>query len=87
MLLGDGRTKIGMEGLRTVYMVGDNPESDILGANQFESEEGVEWKGVLVRSGVFGGGEVVHRPEAVVDDVLEAVEWALRREGRGVDDR
>ncbi|KAK3336640.1 HAD-like domain-containing protein [Cercophora scortea] len=75
--------------LRSVYMVGDNPESDIAGANDFVSEVGTEWCSVLVGTGVWRpdvrGGEGVlkgrFKPTAVVRDVREAVAWALEREG------
>ncbi|KAK4124821.1 HAD-superfamily hydrolase [Parathielavia appendiculata] len=72
--------------LRTVYMVGDNPESDIAGANRHISEGGTEWVSVLVRTGVWSearGGrlEGEFTPREVVDDVAAAVKWALKREG------
>lgn len=83
-LLGKGQTRIGMEGLKRVYMVGDNPESDILGANQYKSPVGSTWHSILVRSGVYTGGEPVHKPEAVVDDVWDAVRWGMEKEGMEV---
>ncbi|KAI2778077.1 HAD-superfamily hydrolase [Daldinia loculata] len=70
--------------LERVYMVGDNPASDIRGANEYESPEGTEWKSVLVRTGVWNperGGDPVFKPRAIVDDVKGAVEWALGQEG------
>lgn len=70
-----------MEGLKRVYMVGDNPESDILGANQYVSEAGSKWESILVRSGVYSGGKPAHEPRFVADDVWDAVGWAMRREG------
>ena len=80
-LLGQGRTKIGMEGLKRVYMVGDNPESDILGANQYESPAGSTWHSILVRSGVYNGGEPAHKPKTIVEDVWDAVRWGMKQEG------
>lgn len=73
----------GKAGLSSVYMVGDNPESDIAGANEFKSEEGADWCSVLVRTGVWhpDRGEMKHQPRVIVDDVAAAVRWALRREG------
>ena len=63
-------------------MVGDNPESDIRGANDFESPHGVEWSSVLVNTGVHRkGSEPKYKPTAMVEDVLAAVKWALREEG------
>ncbi|TPX13944.1 uncharacterized protein E0L32_005644 [Thyridium curvatum] len=74
------------EELRAVYMIGDNPESDIRGANEYESEAGTEWCSVLVRTGVWspergGGGRMAYRPTSIADDVRAAVRWALKREG------
>ena len=56
----------------------DNPESDILGANQYKSPTGSQWSSILVRTGVYPGGEPVHKPTVIVEDVWEAVEWALK---------
>ncbi|KAI0393390.1 HAD-superfamily subfamily IIA hydrolase [Xylariaceae sp. FL0594] len=70
--------------LARVYMVGDNPESDIRGANEYVSPQGTEWASVLVRTGVWNkdrDGEPRHKPHAIADDVAGAVEWALKREG------
>ncbi|KAK8854859.1 TIGR01456 family HAD hydrolase [Kwoniella newhampshirensis] len=60
-----------------VYMVGDNPASDIAGANAHG------WSSILVRTGVFRdpNGEVPeHEPTVIADDVEKGVEWAIRRE-------
>ena len=75
--------------LTSVYMVGDNPESDIAGANGHLSDNGTAWHSVLVRTGVWSehrsGGEAAlqgrTRPKVIVEDVEAAVEWALRKEG------
>ncbi|PHH89969.1 hypothetical protein CDD83_4830 [Cordyceps sp. RAO-2017] len=71
--------------LRRVYMIGDNPESDIRGANEFEAEDGTEWLPILVRTGVWRQTaterEPRHRPAVIVDDVVDAIVWALRNEG------
>ena len=68
--------------LRTVYMVGDNPESDIRGANDYRSQDGTDWCSVLVRTGVWSPerGEPAYQPRVVVDDIKAAVDWALKRE-------
>ncbi|CAJ2504300.1 Uu.00g116940.m01.CDS01 [Anthostomella pinea] len=75
----------GLDGnpLERVYMVGDNPESDIRGANEYRSPAGTDWTSVLVRTGVWSAerGEPKHTPRVVVDDVKAAVGWALEREG------
>ena len=47
---GDGEE---LHDLKTVYMVGDNPESDILGANSYVSAQGTRWVSALVETGVY----------------------------------
>lgn len=64
--------------LRRVYMIGDNPESDIRGANSYRSKHGSEWYSILVRSGVYAGGEPAWTPKMIVDGVKDAVEWGLK---------
>jgi ribonucleotide monophosphatase NagD (HAD superfamily) len=56
-------------------MVGDNPKSDVAGANSM----GRPWQSVLVRTGVFQGeNDREHPADVVVDDVAEAVSFALK---------
>jgi ribonucleotide monophosphatase NagD (HAD superfamily) len=82
MLGGHGEGKRKVSQLKRVFMVGDNPESDIRGANEFASPTGAEWTSVLVETGVHRKGtRPAHTPKAVVVDVLGAVKWALREEG------
>ncbi|KAK7202557.1 HAD-like domain-containing protein [Myxozyma melibiosi] len=60
-----------------VYMVGDNPASDIRGGNSYG------WSTLLVRSGVYKDGDVLDsrsKPTAVVDNVLAAVMQAIEFE-------
>lgn len=76
-----GEVKGEREPLERVYMVGDNPESDIRGANEFRSREGTEWRSLLVRTGVYKGEKTKYEPTAVVDNVEAAVKWALEAEG------
>ncbi|KAL1986359.1 hypothetical protein VTN96DRAFT_6438 [Rasamsonia emersonii] len=64
--------------IRRVYMVGDNPESDIRGANSYRSKHGSDWHSILVRTGVYNGGEPAWTPRTIVDNVLKAVEWGLK---------
>ncbi|KAL4923666.1 putative aspartyl-tRNA synthetase Dps1 [Aspergillus undulatus] len=64
--------------LRNVYMVGDNPESDIRGANSYRSAHDSKWHSLLVRTGVYRGGEPAWTPKTIVDDVRRAVEWGLQ---------
>ncbi|EGY16820.1 hypothetical protein VD0002_g2794 [Verticillium dahliae] len=66
--------------IETVFMIGDNPESDIAGANSFQSRKGYKWESILVESGVFAAGtKPVHQPTHITKDVKSAVEWALRQ--------
>ncbi|KAL2109665.1 hypothetical protein VUR80DRAFT_2159 [Thermomyces stellatus] len=60
-----------------IYMVGDNPQSDIIGGNMYG------WNTCLVRTGVFQGGENDENNPAsfgVFDTVLDAVQAAVRKE-------
>ncbi|KAH6871427.1 HAD-like domain-containing protein [Thelonectria olida] len=60
-----------------VYMVGDNPASDIIGGNMYG------WNTCLVRTGVFQGGDNDEENPAnfgVFPNVLEAVKAALRKQ-------
>jgi len=59
-----------------VYMIGDNPESDIAGANA------AGWASVLVHTGVYDpkDGPPRHKPTHEVEDVEAAVKWAIERE-------
>lgn len=59
-------------------MIGDNPESDIRGANSYRSKHGSDWQSILVKTGVYRGGEPTWTPHVIVDDVKKAVEWALK---------
>ncbi|KAI0121100.1 HAD-like domain-containing protein [Xylariales sp. AK1849] len=60
-----------------IYMIGDNPASDIIGGNMYG------WNTCLVRTGVFQGGDNDENNPAnfgVFPNVLEAVQTALRKE-------
>ncbi|KAI0405231.1 HAD-superfamily hydrolase [Xylaria palmicola] len=60
-----------------IYMIGDNPASDIIGGNMYG------WNTCLVRTGVFQGGANDENNPAnfgVFPNVLEAVQTALRKE-------
>jgi HAD superfamily hydrolase (TIGR01456 family) len=75
--------------LKRVYMVGDNPESDVRGALEYFPEDGTEWVPILVRTGVWKQTDVQrepkYKPAVIVDDVLDAINWGMRREGIDVD--
>jgi ribonucleotide monophosphatase NagD (HAD superfamily) len=65
----------------TVYFVGDTPESDIRGTNQFNEKSKNEWYSILVRTGVFQeGAEPAYKPRVTVDTVLDAVNHGMHRE-------
>ncbi|DAA77773.1 TPA_exp: Uncharacterized protein A8136_6319 [Trichophyton benhamiae CBS 112371] len=62
---------------KNIYMVGDNPQSDICGGNMYG------WNTCLVRTGVFKGGENDTNNPAnfgVFANVLEAVQAAVKKE-------
>lgn len=63
----------------TVYMIGDNSASDIQGANSFQSPNGLEWKSILVETGVYkAGDEPPVKPDHIVANVLEAVNLVVQ---------
>ena len=67
----------------TVYFVGDTPESDIRGTNEFDEsgKAGNTWYSILVRTGVFQEGtKPRYTPKMTVDNVLEAVKHGMHRE-------
>lgn len=59
-------------------MLGDNPDSDIDGANRREG-----WVSILMKTGVFQGDENSdkHPAKYVVNDMQEAVELVYKLEG------
>lgn len=68
--------------ITTTYMVGDNPDCDVLGANSFESHNGITWKSILVETGVHvKGSEPAYDPDHIVPGVKEAVKLAFEIEG------
>jgi ribonucleotide monophosphatase NagD (HAD superfamily) len=61
--------------------VGDTPESDIRGMNQFNAESKNEWYSIQVRTGVFKEGtQPTCKPMATVETVLDAVKHGMKRE-------
>ena len=82
LLASEGQTDKKVKALKRVFMVGDNPESDIRGANDYQSPAGTEWTSVLVKTGVYKEGTVpTCKPTVIVENVLEGVKWALEQEG------
>lgn len=69
---------------RTVYFVGDTPESDVRGTNEFNeshSSSDVTWFSILVKTGVYQEGTIPrYPPKKTCEDVLDAVNFALERE-------
>lgn len=67
--------------LKRVYMVGDNPASDIAGANNYKSASGTDWASILVETGVYKKGTTpAPQPRKIVGDVWDAVAWAIAQE-------
>lgn len=68
----------------TVYFVGDTPDSDIRGTNEFDSHPNsgtTNWYSILVKTGVFQEGTIPRfPPKKTCDNVLEAVKFAMHRE-------
>ncbi|KAL2076171.1 hypothetical protein VTL71DRAFT_1114 [Oculimacula yallundae] len=68
--------------LRQVYMVGDGPRSDIAGANNYVSRHGSNWSSILVQTGIHQAGTIPeHLPTKEVQNIMNAVRWALEQEG------
>ena len=66
---------------QTVYFVGDTPESDIRGTNEFNETSECLWYSILVKTGVFRDGtKPKYEPLATVDNVLDAVRHGMQRE-------
>ncbi|KAK4506817.1 hypothetical protein PRZ48_000550 [Zasmidium cellare] len=67
----------------TVYFVGDTPESDIRGTNQFNEESENTWYSILVKTGVYEHGtKPKYEPKATVEHVLDAVMHGIHRENQ-----
>ncbi|OJD16962.1 TIGR01456 family HAD hydrolase [Emergomyces pasteurianus Ep9510] len=67
----------------TVYFVGDTPESDIRGTNEYNASDKCEndWYSILVKTGVYEDGTTPRfSPNKTVDNVLDAVKFGMNRE-------
>lgn len=67
----------------TVYFVGDTPESDIRGTNEFDESDRstCDWHSILVKTGVYQEGtEPRFKPKQTVQNVFEAVQYGMQRE-------
>lgn len=66
---------------RTVYFVGDTPESDIRGTNEYNKHSENTWYSILVKTGVYQEGtQPRYMPNFTADHVLEAVLHGIDRE-------
>lgn len=66
---------------KTVYFVGDTPESDVRGTNAMDAKAKEEWYSILVKTGVYQDGtEPAYKPRKTVNTVLDAVLHGIRRE-------
>ncbi|KZF23591.1 phosphatidyl synthase [Xylona heveae TC161] len=67
--------------VETVYFVGDTPESDIRGTNEYNKTTGMNWYSILVRTGVYQTGtQPRFQPRHIADNVLEAVKHGMHLE-------
>ncbi|KAJ5327577.1 HAD-superfamily hydrolase subfamily IIA CECR5 [Penicillium brevicompactum] len=67
----------------TVYFIGDTPESDIRGTNEFNETTENDWYSILVKTGVYQDGDKPRfPPRKTVETVLDAVKFAFEREHR-----
>ena len=81
-LLGSSGEEYAQSKLENVYMVGDNPASDIRGANLYKSPSGTAWDSILVKTGVYKSGtKPEYVPKVIARDVSAAVQLALERSG------
>jgi ribonucleotide monophosphatase NagD (HAD superfamily) len=73
--------KLARRELDAIYMIGDNPKSDIRGANAM----GGKWFSILVRTGVFkgapGDNDEANPAKFVCDHVGEAIKFVLQKHG------
>ena len=84
-MIGDQCLKEGIE-ISNYYMIGDNPLSDIEGANR-RGKENLQksgtnnWRSILVKTGVWKEGADTNNADYVVDDMKAAYELILKEEG------
>ena len=70
-----------------VYFVGDTPESDIRGTNQFNQQSSNTWYSILVETGVYQSGtEPTCKLMVTVPTVLEVVKYGMQREFAKMED-
>lgn len=67
----------------TVYFIGDTPESDIRGTNEFNETTENDWFSILVKTGVYQDGAIPrYPPRKTCNNVFDAVKFAIEREHR-----
>ncbi|KUI65678.1 hypothetical protein VM1G_01107 [Cytospora mali] len=67
--------------IKTVYMIGDNPESDICGALLADETSHLTWRSCLVETGVHKSGMgPAYPPTKTLSGVWEAVRWVIEKE-------
>ncbi|KAJ5887905.1 phosphatidyl synthase [Penicillium taxi] len=65
----------------TVYFVGDTPESDVRGTNEYNKISDNEWYSILVKTGVWQEGTSPRfPPKKICNNVFDAVRFATERE-------
>ncbi|KAJ5103372.1 phosphatidyl synthase [Penicillium argentinense] len=65
----------------TVYFIGDTPESDIRGTNEFNKQSDIDWYSILVKTGVWQEGTIPrYPPRKICDNVYDAIKFAVERE-------
>ena len=65
----------------TVYFVGDTPESDIRGTNEFNEISDMDWFSILVKTGVYEDGNTPSvDPRKICNNIYDAVKFAVERE-------
>ena len=84
-MIGEKCKKDGIE-ISNYYMIGDNPLSDIEGANRRGEENfkktGVNnWRSILVKTGVWQEGADTNNATYVVEDMKAAYDLILNEEG------
>ncbi|KAJ5750345.1 hypothetical protein N7533_007373 [Penicillium manginii] len=65
----------------TVYFIGDTPESDIRGTNEFNDKSEIDWYSILVKTGVWQDKTIPrYPPRKICDNVYDAIKFAIDRE-------
>lgn len=69
--------------IKRIYAIGDNPKSDIRGANN----AGDHWISILVQTGCHTGSEndALDPADYLCKDVSEAFKWILEKENMSLE--